>query len=73
MRIKKLTNSNVLKPGQLLVVLHCLNQCGFRRPRRFAKKHRSRSRSILSASPGAGSMDWPVGQWQIVPAPENNE
>ena len=28
MRIKKLTNSNVLKPGQLLVVLHCLNQCG---------------------------------------------
>jgi hypothetical protein len=29
MRIKKLTNSNVLEPGQLLVVLHCLNQCGF--------------------------------------------
>src|SRR4029077_9875941 len=29
MRIKKLTDSNVLKPGQLLVVLHCLNQCGF--------------------------------------------
>src|SRR6516164_508952 len=29
MRIKKLTNSNVLKPGQLRVVLHCLNQCGF--------------------------------------------
>src|SRR6516225_10915311 len=28
MRIKKLTNSTVLKPGQLLVVLHCLNQCG---------------------------------------------
>jgi hypothetical protein len=28
MRIKKLTNSSVLKPGQLLVVLHCLNQCG---------------------------------------------
>ena len=28
MRIKKLTNSNVLKPGQLLVVLHCLNQYG---------------------------------------------
>ena len=28
MRIKKLTNSNVLKPGQLLVALHCLNQCG---------------------------------------------
>jgi hypothetical protein len=28
MRIKKLTNSNVLKPGQLLIVLHCLNQCG---------------------------------------------
>jgi hypothetical protein len=29
MRIKKLTNSDVLKPGQLLVVSHCLNQCGF--------------------------------------------
>src|SRR5262252_5004706 len=34
MRIKKLTNSNVLKPGQLLpgqllVVLHCLNQRSF--------------------------------------------
>src|SRR6516162_3741448 len=28
MRIKKLANSSVLKPGQLLVVLHCLNQCG---------------------------------------------
>jgi hypothetical protein len=28
MRIKKLTNSSVLEPGQLLVVLHCLNQCG---------------------------------------------
>src|SRR5262245_30445073 len=28
MRIKNLTNSSVLKPGQLLVVLHCLNQCG---------------------------------------------
>ena len=28
MRIKKLANSNVLKPGQLPVVLHCLNQCG---------------------------------------------
>jgi hypothetical protein len=46
MRIKKLTNSNVLKPGQLLVI---------------------------SASPGAGSVDWPVGEWQIVPAAENNE
>src|SRR6516162_8736524 len=29
MRIKELTNSNVLKPGQLLVVLHSLNQCAF--------------------------------------------
>ena len=28
MRIKELTNRSVLKPGQLLVVLHCLNQCG---------------------------------------------
>jgi hypothetical protein len=28
MRIKKLTNGSALKPGQLLVVLHCLNQCG---------------------------------------------
>jgi hypothetical protein len=27
-RIKKLTDSSLLKPGQLLVVLHCLNQCG---------------------------------------------
>ena len=29
MRIKKLTDSSVLKPGELLVVLHRLNQCGF--------------------------------------------
>ena len=29
MRIEKLTDSSVLKPGELLVVLHCLNQCGF--------------------------------------------
>ena len=29
MRIKKLTDSSVLKPGQLLVVLHCLIQCGY--------------------------------------------
>ena len=28
MRIKKLTDSSALKPGQLLVVLHCLNHCG---------------------------------------------
>ena len=28
MRIKKLTDSSVLNPGELLVVLHCLNQCG---------------------------------------------
>ena len=28
MDIKKLTDSSVLKPGELLVVLHCLNQCG---------------------------------------------
>ena len=28
MRINKLTESSVLKPGQVLVVLHCLNQCG---------------------------------------------
>ena len=28
MRIKKLTYSSVLKPGELLIVLHCLNQCG---------------------------------------------
>jgi hypothetical protein len=29
MRIKKLTDSSVLKPGELLAILHCLNQCGF--------------------------------------------
>jgi hypothetical protein len=28
MRIKKLSDGSVLEPGQLLVVLHCLNQCG---------------------------------------------
>jgi hypothetical protein len=28
MHIKKLTDSSELKPGELLVVLHCLNQCG---------------------------------------------
>ena len=28
MRIKKLTDSSALKPGELLVVLHCLNQRG---------------------------------------------
>jgi hypothetical protein len=28
MRIKKLTGSGVLKPGELLVVLHCLTACG---------------------------------------------
>jgi len=73
MRIKKLTNSNVLKPGQLLVVLHCLNQCGFDALFDLRKSIRNWSRSILSASPGAGSMDWPIEERQIVPAPENNE
>jgi hypothetical protein len=29
MRIKRLTNSSVLKPGELLVVLHCLTKCGY--------------------------------------------
>ena len=73
MRIKKLTDSSVLKPGELLVVLHCLNQCGFDALGGLRKSIASRSRSILSASPGASSMDWPVEEWQIVPAPENNE
>jgi hypothetical protein len=68
MRIKKLTNSSVLKPGQLLV----LESVRFRGPFRLEKKHPNWSRSILSASPGAGSMDWPIEEWQIVPTPENN-
>jgi hypothetical protein len=29
MLIKKLTDSSVLKPGQLLVVSHCFTACGF--------------------------------------------
>ena len=29
MRIKKLTDSSVLEPGELRVVVHCLSQCGF--------------------------------------------
>ena len=29
MRIEKLTDSSVLKPGELLVVLHCLTECGY--------------------------------------------
>jgi hypothetical protein len=29
MRIKKLTDASVVESGKLLVVLHCLNQCGF--------------------------------------------
>jgi hypothetical protein len=29
MRIKKLTDASVLKRGELLVVLHCLNRCGY--------------------------------------------
>src|SRR5262249_60099493 len=50
--------------------LALLESVRLRRPCRFEKKHRNRS--ILSPSSGAGSMDWPVGEWQIVPAPENN-
>src|ERR1700741_2206821 len=37
MRIKKLTNSSMLRPGELLVVLHCLTQCGFDAPGGFRK------------------------------------
>ena len=29
MRIKKLTNSSALKPGELLVLLHCLSEGGY--------------------------------------------
>jgi hypothetical protein len=73
MRIKQLTNSSVLKPGQLLVVLHCLNQCGFDTLFGLRKGSRIGVVQFYRHRPGAGSMDWPVGEWQIVPAPENNE
>ena len=52
--------------------LALLESVRFRRPFRLEKKHPNWSRSILSASPGAGSMDWPIEERQIVPTPENN-
>src|SRR6516165_417361 len=53
--------------------LALLESVRFRRPFRLEKKHPNWSRLILSASPGAGSMDWPGEERQIVPTPENNE
>ena len=73
MRIKKLTDSSVLKPGQLLVVFHRLNQCGSDALFDLRKSIRIGAVQFLSASPGASSMDWPVEERQIVPTPENNE
>jgi hypothetical protein len=73
MRIKKLTDSSVLKPGQLLVVLHCLNQRGFN------------ALGDLRKSIGAGVVQLyrhrrePVpwigrsGNGRLFPTPENNE
>src|SRR6516164_3087822 len=53
--------------------LALLESVRFRRPYRLEKKYPNWRRSILSASPGAGSMDWPIEERQIVPTPENNE
>src|SRR6516162_9844309 len=53
--------------------LALLESVRFRRPFRLEKKHPNWSRSILTASPGAGSGNWPIEERQIVPAPENNE
>ena len=55
MRIKKLTNSRVLKPGQLLVVLHCLNQCG------------SDALGVLRKSIGAGVVQFYRHRQEAVP------
>jgi hypothetical protein len=73
MRIKKLTNSNVLKPGQLLVVLHCLNRCGFDALFDLRKSIRIGVVQFYRHRREPVPMDWPIEERQIVPAPENNE
>jgi hypothetical protein len=73
MRIKKLTDGSVLEPGQLLVVLHCLNQCGSDALFDLRKSIRIGVVQFYRHRREPGSVDWPVGEWQIVPAPENNE
>src|SRR6516162_4912130 len=57
MRVKKLTDGSVLEPGQLLVVLHCLNQCcSDAREQRMSgglstATRRQKKSSYLTASP----------------------
>ena len=73
MRIKKLTDCSVLKPGELLVVLHCLNQCGsdalfdLRKSIRIGvvRLYRHRQEPV----PWIGRS----GNGRLFPTPENNE
>jgi hypothetical protein len=72
MRIKKLTDSSALKPGELLVVVHGLNRCVYDALVDLRKSgsgvvqfYRHRQEPV--------PMEWPIEERQIVPAPENNE
>jgi hypothetical protein len=73
MRIKKLTDSSVLKPGELLVVLHCLTDCGYNALVDSRKSIGTGVVQFYRHRQGASSMDSPVEEWKIVPALENNE
>ena len=57
MRIEKLDNSNVLEPGQLLVVLKCRKLYGNAACLPLATERRKGGSTILPASSRAGSMD----------------
>src|SRR5208337_602565 len=53
-----------------LELFEILRQC---RRLPLATERQKRASEILSASSGAGSVDFPTEELQIVPAPENNE
>jgi hypothetical protein len=71
-RIKKLKNSEVPKPGQLLAT--------FKEPKlqryrllSLTAESRKRGSTILAAARGARSGDWTGKASQIVPTPENDK
>jgi hypothetical protein len=73
MHIEKIKSSNLLKPGELLVVPKCYKLYGDSALLHLPGIAEIGLLQILPTSSGTGSQDQPGEAWQNIPAPENNE
>jgi hypothetical protein len=73
MHIKKLTNSSVLKRGESLIVLKCSKRYPDDVLIDLRKSLGSKIHSILSPSPGTGSLGQPLEKWEMVQTPKNDQ